>query len=92
MTVAEVVLEHVAEHVVVGLSDAGEGWGGEVETLGVGLIIHPLHREDAGLARLGATQGGGAGEGEAQHARMGEEVEESLYVPAVPPRFLNHLC
>ena len=50
---------------------------------GVKGIPMPINWEDAGFARCGASQGGGAGEGQVQNSGMGEEVDSPIQTPGV---------
>ena len=90
MAVTKAVIVIIARTISVNLSDAGGVWRAEVFALSVS---HPiiLQGENAGFARAGSPQYCGAGEGEAQHARVGEEIEQPLHIPGMIPGSFDHL-
>ena len=80
-----------ARTLVVNLGDAGGIWSAEDVAVSVGDLIKQSDGKYTGLAGAGSSQYGGAGEGEVQHARVGEEVEQPLHVPGVVPSGVHHL-
>ena len=90
LTVTKTVIVNIASAIVVNLSDAGGIRSGEVVALSQSFPTI-LDGKYTGFTRTGSSQYGGAGEGEVQHARVGEEVEQPLHVPGVVPRGVHHL-
>ena len=90
MAVTKAVIVNIARTISVNLSDAGGIWSAEVVALSPSFLII-LDGENTGFTRGCSPQYCGAGEGEAQHARVGEEVEQPLHVPGVVPSGVHHL-
>ena len=59
--------------------------------LPVGHLVIQSDGENAGFTRTGSPQDCGAGEAQAQHARVGEEIEQPLNIPGIILGSLYHL-
>ena len=90
MAVTKAVIVNIARTISVNLSDAGGIWSAEVVAVSESDPAI-LHGEKTRFSRVGSSQYCGAGEGEAQHARVGEEVEQPLHIPGIIPYSLYHL-
>ena len=73
------------------LSDADRIRSAKEVTPVVGPPIVRSDGENTVFSRGGSSQYCGAGEGEAQHARVGEEIEQSLHIPGIIPSSFDHL-
>ena len=60
------------------------------EAGGLGFVF-PGGGEDTGLARSGSSQHSGAGEGDIEHAGVGEEMKQLLDIQGLPAGCLNDI-
>ena len=90
MAVTKAVFVPWARPIVIHLGDADGRRSTKEVAVSHGLIPQ-CDGENTGLTRAGSPQHCGAGEGQVQHARVGEEVEQPLNIPGVIPGSFYHL-
>ena len=90
MAVTKTVIVIIARAIDINLSDTGGIWSAEQVALSPS-VLTILDGKYTGFTRTGSSQYCGAGEGETQHARVGQEIEQPLHVPGIIPSSFYHL-